>query len=412
MENLQKDLAIFKAMYGFANEYFTAAVNSDEGLQKLVADNSNVVSTKQLMNKNSDLARCFNTALRVVADEVCHIEIDTFDCQFRGDQVFELLEYWKSLAKVKGEIIFTYEESIDLPLVTTVSFAFDNASNAKKLAKCTAQEEFRPLLQHILVELNLDTEVVNFVASDGHVLSLITTDKIAVHRNNPNDHVLMALFAAKDWERICDYAKKNGNAVEFEFYYHNENQANDTCVAVFGETRIKSTMQGQYNCDRYPNWHRIIPFYEDYQHIRLTKESVKDFANYFKRAKSDAFHVVVSVYEGCKYLYIDETDYYFGKNITAKFELETPATSDLCFGASKQQMQKFQTEGWWIGDADKGAILDSKEFDMIMLMPCLDGDGNPCSIDKETADERRGYPLHKEVVEEVAETVELEAVAA
>lgn len=405
MENLQKDLAIFKAMYGFANELFFDACNASPKLREEIGKCGNAVSVEQLTKSGSDLNIAFNDTIVTIAGDVCHIEIDGFECQFQINQVFDLLKYWKSLAKVKGEIMFAYEEQVDMTLVTTIGFAFDNATLAKKLAKCTSKEEFRPALNCVLAEVNLDTELVSFVASDGHIISVITTDVIGVHRNNPYDHVLRALFTAKDWERICDYAKKNGNSVEFEFYCRKEMQVHDTAIACCGDMKIKSVLQSfEDSGSGYPNWHRVIPFEYDYQHLRLTKEAQKEFVNYFKAAKSQAYHVILSAYEGCKYLYLDETDVDFGKNIEAKFELVEPATRDVCFGAAKHQMLKFQTEGMWIGNSNQGILLDSKEFDITLVMPCIDSEGQGYSIDEETADERRGFSLNQEpeVVEEEA----------
>lgn len=406
MENLQKDLAIFKAMYGFANELFFDACNASSKLREEIGKCGNAVSVEQLTKSGSDLNIAFNDTIITIAGDVCHIEIDGFECQFQINQVFDLLKYWKSLAKVKGEIMFAYEEQVDMTLVTTIGFAFDNATLAKKLAKCTSKEEFRPALNCVLAEINLDTELVSFVASDGHAISVITTDKVGVHRNNPYDKVLRALFAPKDWERICDYAKKNGNHVEFEFYYHSEKQKHDTAIALCGDMNIKSVLQGDEFDDSYPNWHRVIPFYGNYQHIRLTKDAQKQFANYFKAAKSNAYHVTLSCYEGCKYLYLDENDYDFSKNITAKFELESPATTDFIFGAAKRQMLRMSVEGFWFGKFNEAALVDSRENDITLLMPVYLEYG----IDQETADERRGYKLNPEpVMEEVEEAIEVAA---
>jgi len=369
MNDLQKDLAIFNAMYGFANELFSDACDASEKLRKAVSNNSNVVSSKQLMKKGSDLYNAFLDATYNVSDKVCHIEVGTFECKFPLGSVFELMEQFKSLAKVKGEIIFTYEEKIDLPLVTTVGFTFENSTAAKKLSAFAATDELRPIMNCVMAEVNIDTEIVSFVATDGHAVAVITTDKFYIHRNNPCDHVLRAMFAKKDWERICDYAKKNGNEITLDFYLHSENQTNDTAVARCGDQNIKSIMQD--GC-RYPNWHSVMPFLNGYKRMRLTEEGISQFATYIKNDKSNyPFHYTVSIEKGCNELCIEWIDYDFGKTNSVKFPLESPAEETAVFGLAKRQMKKFTTLGFWYKDSNSPFYFDSKEYDTILAMPVM-----------------------------------------
>lgn len=369
MNDLQKDLAIFNAMYGFANELFSDACDASEKLREAVSNNSNVVSSKQLMKKGSDLYNAFYDAIYNERDKVCHIEVGTFECKFQLGSVFELMEQFKSLAKVKGEIIFTYEEKIDLPLVTTVGFTFENSTAAKKLSAFAATDELRPIMNCVMAEVNIDTEIVSFVATDGHAVAVITTDKFYIHRNNPCDHVLRAMFAKKDWERICDYAKKNGNEITLDFYLHSENQTNDTAVARCGDQNIKSIMQD--GC-RYPNWHSVMPFLNGYKRIRLTEEGISQFATYIKNDKSNyPFHYTVSIEKGCNELCIEWIDYDFGKTNSVKFPLESPAEETAVFGLAKRQMKKFTTLGFWYKDSNSPFYFDSKEYDTILAMPVM-----------------------------------------
>lgn len=385
MNDLQKDLAIFNAMYGFANELFSDACDASEKLREAVNNNSNVVSSKQLMKKGSDLYNAFLDATYNVSDKVCHIEVGTFECKFPLGSVFELMEQFKSLAKVKGEIIFTYEEKIDLPLVTTVGFTFENSTAAKKLSAFAATDELRPIMNCVMAEVNIDTEIVSFVATDGHAVAVITTDKFYIHRNNPCDHVLRAMFAKKDWERICDYAKKNGNEITLDFYLHSENQTNDTAVAHCGDQNIKSIMQD--GC-RYPNWHSVMPFLNGYKRIRLTEEGISQFATYIKNDKSNyPFHYTVSIEEGCSELCIEWTDYDFCKTQSVKFPLESPAEETAVFGLAKRQMKKFTTLGFWYKDSNSPFYFDSKEYDAILAMPVMvDGYAQEPEPEKESVE--------------------------
>lgn len=79
MENLQKDLAIFKAMYGFANELFFDACNASPKLREEIGKCGNAVSVEQLTKSGSDLNIAFNDTIVTIAGDVCHIEIDGFE---------------------------------------------------------------------------------------------------------------------------------------------------------------------------------------------------------------------------------------------------------------------------------------------------------------------------------------------
>ena len=421
MNDLQKDQAIFKAMNEIANEVFTNACDFSEILRNKVSENGGIVSLKDILASRSDffylisdasneLYKRENPEASCCDRKIREVTVDTFHCTFHEPQVFELLQIWKSMAKFSPEIVFAYEEKIDLPLITTITISLDNPANAKKLTKCCAKDELRPVLNHVLAEVNLDTEVVDFVATDGHIISIVTTDKMAIHRNNPNDKVLRALFTQKDWERICDYAKKNGNDIVLEFYLHSENQANDTAIAILGDLRIKSVLQEEY-CMRFPNWHKIMPFYEKYQHLRLTRDGAKTLAQFVKNDKAQTpYAYTISAYAGRDELYVEFEDFDWSKNVVAKFKLEQPATSDICFGAAKHQMKRLQVNGLWFKDSVSFVILDSNEFDVSMLCPCVHEDGTGHGIDSETADKRRGFSLNPEPVhEEVTEVVEIAA---
>lgn len=404
MNELEKDQAIFKAMLEIANDVFTNAVGYNGALKKEVSEKGGVISLKEINSTRSMVHSFICDGMREyhrnnprpceddLDEGIRSLSVGSFTCSFHECQVFSLLDYWKSLAKMKDEVIFTYEEKVDLPHITTITITLDNAANAKKLTKCCCQDDLRPAMACVLAELNLDTETVSFVGTDGHVIGIVTTDKISVHRNNPTDRVLRALFRQKDWERICDHAKKNGNDVTLEFYYHSEGQTNDTAVAILGDTRIKSTLQDGM---RYPNWHSVMPFYSAYQHLRLTKDGADGIAKFIKNDKNDVYHYVISAYEGCDDLYIEFTDYDFSKNVVMKFKLESPATSDIYFGAAKHQMKKICANGFWFKDANTGAIIDTKEFDIMLMMPC----DISTPIDPMTADERRGFILHPEEVD-------------
>ena len=415
MNDLQKDQAIFKAMNEIANEVFNYACNHNGALKKEMEERGGIISLKDILSaRNQFLSHIKNGLEGFKASEnywndergICKIEVDTFCCTMLPTQVFEHMNYQKSLAKVSGEITFCYKEEINMPHVTTLTVTLDNATNAKKLTKFTASDELRPSLSCVLAEFNLDTGVAYFVASDGHVISVITTDVHSIHRNNPNDKVLRALFTKKDWERICDYAKKNGNDVTLEYYYGGGGRNLDTAVAILGDKCIKSTKQDMI----YPNWHSVVPFFSGWQHVKLTDEAVKDMAKFIRNDKDEyPFHYTISVYDGCDDLYVEYSNLDFNKEVVMKFKLQAPATSDFIFGASRSQMKKMTIKGFWFGELNKIGAVDSKEMDFTFLMP-VEVD---TTIDERLADERRGFVLHPQddntAEEQTAKVVELAA---
>ncbi len=395
MNDLQKDQAIFKAMNEIANEVFNNACAYDEKLREMVSENGGIVCLKDILASKTMYRS-------MIADACCHnfdasiphstdndrvnvVNIDTFSCTFRNSDVFWFLNEFKALANVKGEIFFSYEEKIDLPLITTITVTLDGASSAKKLCNFCDSNDLRPILSGVMAEVNLDTETVSFVATNGASLSVITTNNATLYRNNPNDKVLSAIFDKKDWGRICEYARKNNNEIVMEFYYHNDNQINDTAVAILGNTKIKSILQD--SC-KFPNWHRVLPRYNDSQKLTLTDEATNQLANFIKN--KDVIHYIVSAYEGCKYLYVEYTNYDLSKHRVSKFELETPAAADIYFGASEKEFRKFSVKTFEVSDYNHAIIVGSNDFDYSIMMPVL-LEGTPISA--ETADERRGYKL-------------------
>lgn len=383
MTSLEKDQAIYNEMLKIANEVFDNATANNEGLRKYMNDNGGVVSINEILSPKSS-----STIYGMIADANPYnsktgegmrtIEVDTFKCTFPPMEVFFLLKYWKSLAKVKEEIIFTYEEKIDRKFVGTVEIDLDNASSAKTLANYVSDDVLRPMMNYVLVEINATKGDINFVATDGHELSVISNNpsgmKIA---NESTDIVFQSLYSKADWKRICDHARKQKSSVCLEIYKRGGDEEQDTMVAILGETKIKSAQSG-----RYPKWKSVLPDFSTMEHFAIADEDVKDAQKWLSKVKvsSEYDSMTISVYEGSDIIYFD-TD-----NATTTFRLSRPSDITLGTRLSIKRMQTKKFYGFWFPKFGGATIVDDANCDLMMVMP-MEGSVTPCRKEREVVHE-------------------------
>ena len=141
MTDLQKDQAIYQAMLEIADTVFTKTMETNEGLKVLIRQYGGFVSLTDILKANGDFSKNFFMAMRDanLGEEIHKVEVDTFSCSFQSSQVFDLLKYLKSLAKVKGEQTFFYEEKIENEFAGSVEVTIENGNNAKLLVKHCAR---------------------------------------------------------------------------------------------------------------------------------------------------------------------------------------------------------------------------------------------------------------------------------
>jgi hypothetical protein len=303
---------------------------------------------------------------------------------------------FKSLAKAKGDYLFTYEEKVENKFIGTIDVTFNNPTNAKNLAKYVGDEELRPVMMHVLMEVNTSSRDINFVSSDGRTLGIITSDKRSIwHTPEDKDANYQALFSAKDWKLICDHAKKNGS-VKFELYKRLEGEYQDTMFAIVGDSRIRSYVDGK---SAYPNWRKVLPKYVD-NNFHILPEDIKAARNFIKSFKlGDSYEkvrqkVCVSFYRGSDIGYFDYEDLDFGINKTATFRLTKPSekTCGVCYNIHRLQQLKFS--GFHIQHASRATYVDTEAEDLLLLMPMQpDNDEWKCTFHEEE---------REVVVEEVA----------
>lgn len=369
MTDLQKDQAIYNEMLQIANEVFNNATANNEVLRKYMNENGGVVSINDITKARSEVYSMIDFVTKfndTTKEGLRTVTVDTFTCSFPPMRVFELVKYWKSLAKAKGDIFFTYEEEIEREFVGSVDITLDNPANAKLLANSVADDELRPVMNNVLLEINATSGDINFVASDGHELGVISNNPITVCTPYAQeDRVFQALFGKNDWKRICDYARKAKSAITFEIYErgadeHGYMECTDTMIAVLGDTKVKSQQHG-----RFPNWKSVLPDIADMKHFALCDEDVKDAQKWLSKVKTYSVYdaVDITAYKGSDIIYFDFEDR------TQTYRLSAP--SDITIGArvSIKRLQQKKFCGFHLPKCGGGIIVDDENTDLMLLMP-------------------------------------------
>lgn len=383
MTDVQKDQAIYNEILQIANEVFNSATENNEALRKYMNENGGVVSINDITKARSEVYSMIDcvTKFNFTTEEGLRtVTVDTFTCSFPPMRVFTLVKDWKSLAKVKGDIIFTYEEEINREFVGTVDIALENAANAKLLANSLADDELRPVMNNVLLEINATSGDIYFVACDSKEVAVISNNPATVCTPyNAEDRVFQALFGKNDWKRICDYARKAKTAVTFEIYKrgkdeHGYDEQTDTMIAILGDTKVKSQQVG-----RYPNWKSVLPDFSTMRHFAIADEDVQSAQKWLSKVKAYSVvdGVAVSVYKGSDTIYFD-TD-----NATTTFRLSRPSDITLGTRLSIKQMRTKKFSGLWFPKFGGATIVDDANCDLMMVMPLVEGERTPNKEDRE-----------------------------
>lgn len=377
MTDLQKDQAIYNEMLQIANEVFDNAINNNNVLRKYMNENNGVVTINDITKARSEVYVMidFVTPWNWETKEGLRtVTVDTFTCSFPPMKVFELVKYWKSLAKAKGDIIFTYEEEINRESVGTVEISFENAANAKLLANSLDDSELRPVLNDVLLEINATSGSINFVACNGGEMAVISNNPANIRKQNgDDDKVFQALFSKADWKRICDYARKQKSSVCFEIYKRGVDEWMETMVAVLGDTKVKSQQIG-----RYPNWKSVLPDSSTMRRYEIHPDEIQVLRKWQKSIdKSKCIHILnVSVYAGSDRMYFDYCDYDFNEKYSASFRMKQPSPISEGVGLSLLRFRTTPFNGICIQSHDLATYIVTDDFDLLLQMPMLRNDDN------------------------------------
>jgi len=401
MNDLQKDQAIYQAMLEIADRVFNAVMESEKALPCLIKQYGGFVTLSDICKSTHEFTKLFFNSMREhsLGDEIHEVNVDTFSCSFPSCQVFDLLKYWKSLAKTKGEQVFMYEEKIENEFAGSVEVNIDNSNNAKLLIKHCAKDELRPIMNGVLAEINANTQTINFVASDGHTLGVISSNPNKILHRASTDTIFQAMFMPDDWKHICDFAKKNKHVVQFDIYRKKDEEFFDTFLVHLGDVTLRSA--SHFNC-RYPNWQSVIPTPDHLKHrFNIVPEEWKAAQDWINKLRADSHrHVNVSFYRGSDLVYFDYDDYDFSKSMTATFHLTRPSDVTIGVAYSLKSMPKIKFTGFNIEDYDHVTTINCEEADIMLVCPVTDSD---CRV--RDVEEREVL----ETVEETAMVVEFAA---
>ena len=400
MNDLQKDQAIYQAMLEIADNAFSEVMKTNEGLQSQIKEYGGFISLTDICKCNHDFSKNFFIALREdIGDEIRNVTVDTFECSFPVCQVFDLLKYWKSLAKIKGEQVFIFEEKVENEFAGSVEVTIENSNNAKLIVKHLAKDVLRPIMNYVLAEINANTQSIDFVASDGHTLAVISNKpNLVFERDSSCDTIFQAMFTADDWKRICDYAKKNKGHVLFDIYRKKDSECFDTFCIRLGDVTLRSSVPE----GRYPNWKSVIPSTDSLTHrFNIIPEECKAAQDWIYKLKADSHrHVNVSFYRGSDLVYFDYDDYDFSKTMTATFHLTRPSDVTMGVAYSLRSMPTIKFTGFNIESEDRATIVNCEESDIMLVMPVPDSGGYVRDVE------------NREVLEEVEETAMVVEMAA
>ena len=373
MNDLQKDQAIYQAMLEIADSVFEEVMKTNKGLQNQIKEYGGFISLTDICKCNHDFTKNFFIAMRdeSLGDEIKTVTVDTFECSFPVCQVFDLLKYWKSLAKIKGEQIFIFEEKIENEFAGSVEVNIDNSNNAKLLIKHCAKDELRPIMNGVLAEINANTQTINFVASDGHTLGVISSNPDKILHRASTDTIFHAMFMPDDWKHICDFAKKNKHVVQFDIYRKKDEEFFDTFLVHLGDVTLRSA--SHFN-SLYPNWQSVIPASDQLKHrFNIVPEEWKAAQDWINKLKADSHrHVNVSFYRGSDLVYFDYDDYDFSKSMSATFHLTRPSDVTIGVAYSLRSMPKIKFTGFNIEASDRVTIVNCEEADLMLVCPVTD----------------------------------------
>lgn len=380
MNDLQKDQAIYQAMCKIADKYFNRAVEENEAFREFMAEKSiiSLAELKKCKEWSNALYGYYDYSkheqVKGIDFDVESIDVDTYHCEFRGDTLFShaLLEQFKSLAKNRCDLYFTYEEKPRGVCLGSLSVGFSNVKGAKTLIEHCADDELRPVMNHVLMEVNTVDQSINFVASDGHSLAIVSN--MPGNWTNTCDYskCLQVLIPKSEWKRLCDYALKSKTEIVFDVYLYDNPYTQErfcTMVAHIGDATIKFTDRDM----RYPNWRSVLPDIDAMRRYDIHPEDIKALRSWLKTIGKEKYGqcINVSVYRGSDLVYFEYEDYDFSKSHTATFRLTRPSQVTEGIAYSRERLSKTLFSGFCISKSDRASVLIPDNYDYLLIMPML-----------------------------------------
>ncbi len=376
MTYLEQNKAIYAKMCEIADDVFGVLYKGSETLRERMESqpsltNGEFVKCNRYCPSLLEQAHC-ETDDESLEEQVT-VQVENYKCSFKRINVFDSLKPWMKLAKAKDHV-YTVAEHEGEPSVV-FSMSPDNLCSAKKLSALVGKEPLYPPLTCVRVEYDKATSTVSFVATDSHILGVVTNGKEGVAANTGEK--LSALIDAADWKKVCNAMRDTKQDALFKFY---EGDGRDSLTVTVGDAAVKS----RNDLDKYPSWRRVIPDKNAMRHYVIAPEDRKNAQKWLSRLKKQdkGDYVSVSVYEGSDRIYFDlcqSVDEYWDRekmetvrqyerrSVSFRMTDRADRTEGIAFAvdiANRMPMNGIHIEGMW-----RPTLIDCDDLDVLLACP-------------------------------------------
>lgn len=292
------------------------------------------------------------------------ISVDSFKCSFDACKVFDYLLKFEKLAgipaKDKAVFIKNVSEKETTNQAKVISFDIDIDKKALPACKHIADDELRPVMNNIFVDVNSKL----LVASDGHILSEYPVNIYNIEGEITDSSIFVSPDVLKKCIGACHIdvylVKKDAYCPQYLTVITNEK----------GETYKNNT------AGRFPNYKSVLPTLPKEGFIKIASTDLKSVLSFMKTCKklkgTDA--VRFTVIRDQSFITLKYTDEYSAdkSDMELKVDLEFPALCSMNINFSYNTILRIGkwTGGIWIVDSTTASIFDDKDALLNLVMPC------------------------------------------
>lgn len=292
------------------------------------------------------------------------ISVDSFKCSFDACKVFDYLLKFEKLAgipaKEKAVFIKNASEKETTNQEKVISFDIDIDKKALPACKHIADDELRPVMNNIFVDVNSKL----LVASDGHILSEYPVNIYNIEGEITDSSIFVS----------PDVLKKCIGACHIDVYLVKKDAYCPQYLTVI--TNDKGEIYKNSTAGRFPNYKSVLPVLPKDGFIKIASTDLKSVLYFMKTCKklkgSDA--VRFTIIQAQSFITLKYTDEYSAdkSDMELKVNLESPALCSMNINFSYNTILRIGkwTGGIWIVDSTTASIFDDKDALLNLVMPC------------------------------------------
>lgn len=396
MTYLEQNKAIYARMCEIAQDFFNEVLEKNENFRKVMQSEKKVTckgldempawheavdtKVKTIPDKYNDFGELVERGHTIclpplVPSPLVTINVDGVKIETTGLALISgKLKAFRSLARGE-DITFTCQAEQGLPLAE-FSMSFDDPNGAKTLAQLCIDKSDRMydayrVFQYVLVEYDTETTAVNFVASNSHILGVITDDDDSIA--DKGHKTIRSLVSVTDWKAVCDAMRKTKQDAQFKFFDRKEHEFfENLTIRVGNVTAIGQHPLGER---RYPNWRCVLPHPNEMRHYAISPEDRKEAQKWLSRLKksSNNDYVSVSVYEGSDRIYFDliqnneYEDNQSRRSVSFMLTDYADHTEGIAFSLGDAKLMAMN--GIWVTDKNHAALIEDANLDVLLAMP-------------------------------------------